>query len=89
MNPRDWLLDIYQRPDGYRLLLGTFGNDLVKAAHRLASVKCMAASLGDVPTSRELFSAVQEISLRTGWTEPLPTRDDVARTALRSGLSVL
>lgn len=89
MNARDWLLDIYQRPDGYKLLLGTFGGDIVLAGHRLATVKCAAASRGDVPTARELYAAVQEIGLRTGWLETYPTRREAEVRANAAGLAVI
>ena len=89
LDARQWLLDLYQRPDGYALLLGMFGGDIVLAAHRLAVVKCMASSRGEVPTGRELYAAVQEIGLRTGWLETYPTRREAEVRANAAGLAVI
>lgn len=88
-SPIQWLLDLQQKPDGYRLLLGIFGGDIVLAGHRLAVVKCMAASNGELPTSRELYAAVQEIGLRTGWLETYPTKREAEIRAQASGLAVI
>ncbi len=89
LDARQWLLDLYQRPEGYRLLLCMFGGDIVLAAHRLATVKCMAASRGEVPTGREMYAAVQEIGLRTGWLETYPTRREAEVRANAAGLAVI
>lgn len=89
LDARQWLLDLYQQPEGYRLLLCIFGGDIVLAGHRLATVKCAAASRGDVPTARELYAAVQEIGLRTGWLETYPTRREAEVRANAAGLAVI
>lgn len=88
MNPVAWLEDLY-KPNGYKQLLEVFGGDIALAAHRLAHVKCMASSLGEVPTSRELYAAALEISMRSGDPNPVPSKRALVAIVRDAGLAVL
>lgn len=88
MNSASWLDEVRQ-PGGYKRLLLVFNNDIVLAAHRLACVKCVSQSLGEVPTEAELYAAMIEINKGLGYTQIPCSKTALAMMAREEGLALL
>lgn len=87
--PSEWLRELEEEPDAYRVLVTEAGG-LARAAYRLASARCRARSgQGATPTLRELQVAALLVAQRLGVVETLPITSLLADDCEEQGLPVI
>lgn len=87
--PNEWLRQLQEEPQRYRLLLDDAGS-LALAAHRIACARCRTGATSmAVPTGTEVHAAAREIQELVPTVGPVPRPGELVDDCMDAGFPVL